>query len=54
MQKYGGTSVADLERIRHVAARVARDVRAGERVCVVLSAMASSTWRPSTGWTAGV
>ena len=43
MQKYGGTSVADLERIRHVAARVARHVRAGERVCVVLSAMAGET-----------
>ena len=43
VQKYGGTSVADLERIRHVAARVARHVRAGERVCVVLSAMAGET-----------
>lgn len=43
VQKYGGTSVADLERIRHVAERVARHVRAGERVCVVLSAMAGET-----------
>jgi len=43
VQKYGGTSVADLERIRHVAARVARHVRAGERVCVVPSAMAGET-----------
>jgi aspartate kinase len=43
VQKYGGTSVADLERIRHVAARVARHVRGGERVCVVPSAMAGET-----------
>ena len=43
MQKYGGTSVADLERIRNVAGRVARQVRAGDRVCVVLSAMAGET-----------
>jgi aspartate kinase len=43
VQKYGGTSVADLERIRHVAARVARHVRAGERLCVVPSAMAGET-----------
>jgi aspartate kinase len=43
VQKYGGTSVADLERIRHVAARVARHVRAGERICVVPSAMAGET-----------
>jgi aspartate kinase len=43
VQKYGGTSVADLERIRHVAGRVARQHRAGERLCVVLSAMAGET-----------
>ncbi len=43
MQKYGGTSVADLERIRNVAARVARHVRAGDRICVVPSAMAGET-----------
>jgi aspartate kinase len=43
VQKYGGTSVADLERIRNVAARVARHVRAGERVCLVPSAMAGET-----------
>ena len=43
VQKYGGTSVADLERIRQVAERVARHVRAGECVCVVLSAMAGET-----------
>ena len=53
MQKYGGTSVADLERIRHVAGRVARDVRAGERVCVVLSAMAGET-NKLVGWVDGL
>ena len=53
VQKYGGTSVADLERIRHVAARVARDVRAGERVCVVLSAMAGET-NKLVGWVDGL
>jgi len=45
VQKYGGTSVADLDRIRNVAARVARHVEAGEQVCVVLSAMAGHTNR---------
>ncbi len=45
VQKYGGTSVADLVRIRHVAARVARHVGAGERLCVVPSAMAGETNR---------
>ena len=49
VQKYGGTSVADLERIRHVANRVAKAVRAGERVCVVLSAMAGET-NKLVGW----
>ncbi len=53
MQKYGGTSVADLERIRHVAGRVARDVRAGEQVCVVLSAMAGET-NKLVGWVDGL
>lgn len=53
MQKYGGTSVADLERIRHVAGRVARDVRAGERICVVLSAMAGET-NKLVGWVDGL
>jgi len=53
VQKYGGTSVADLERIRHVAGRVARDVRAGERVCVVLSAMAGET-NKLVGWVDGL
>ncbi|MCW5891788.1 MAG: aspartate kinase [bacterium] len=43
VQKYGGTSVADLDRIRHVAGRVARTHAAGHRVAVVVSAMAGET-----------
>jgi aspartate kinase len=45
VQKYGGTSVADVERIRAVAARVARTRRAGHDVVVVVSAMAGETNR---------
>lgn len=45
VQKYGGTSVADLDRIRHVAARVKRHVLAGDRLAVVVSAMAGTTNR---------
>jgi len=43
VQKYGGTSVADLERIRHVAQRVKRAHDAGDEVAVVVSAMAGVT-----------
>jgi aspartate kinase len=43
VQKYGGTSVADAERIRHVAARVIQRVRAGDQVVVVVSAMGNTT-----------
>lgn len=43
VQKFGGTSVADPDRLRHVAGRVARHVAAGERVAVVVSAMAGHT-----------
>jgi aspartate kinase len=45
VQKYGGTSVADLDRIRHVADRVIRTRRAGHDVVVVPSAMAGETNR---------
>ena len=45
VHKYGGTSVADLERIRNVAQRIKRRVEAGDRVCVVVSAMAGQTNR---------
>jgi aspartate kinase len=43
VQKYGGTSVADLDCIRNVAARIKRRVDAGDQVAVVVSAMAGST-----------
>ncbi|MGI8684518.1 MAG: aspartate kinase, partial [Acidimicrobiales bacterium] len=39
VQKFGGTSVADAERIRGVADHVARTVRQGNQVVVVVSAM---------------
>jgi aspartate kinase len=41
--KFGGTSVADLDRIRDVAVRVKREVDAGNQVAVVVSAMAGVT-----------
>lgn len=43
VMKFGGTSVADLERIRNVATRVARAVEAGHEVAVVISAMSGTT-----------
>ncbi|HEY8475483.1 MAG TPA: aspartate kinase, partial [Chloroflexota bacterium] len=43
VQKYGGTSVADAERIKHVAGRIVRRVRAGDQVVVVVSAMGNMT-----------
>ncbi len=43
VMKFGGTSVADIERIQHVAARVKREVDAGQQVAVVVSAMAGAT-----------
>jgi aspartate kinase len=43
VMKFGGTSVADLDRIRTVAARVKREVDAGHEVAVVVSAMAGVT-----------
>ena len=43
VQKYGGTSVADAERIRRVAQRVGATVEAGPRVAVVVSAMGEET-----------
>ena len=45
VQKYGGTSVASVERIKHVAAKVAAAKRAGHDVVVVVSAMAGETNR---------
>ncbi|MFQ5509462.1 MAG: aspartate kinase [Leptospirillia bacterium] len=43
VQKYGGTSVGDLERIRNVARRVAETRAEGHQVVVVVSAMGSYT-----------
>ncbi len=43
VQKYGGTSVADIERIKKVAERVVNTARNGNRVVVVVSAMAGET-----------
>jgi len=45
VQKYGGTSVANLERIRNVAERVSEYKRAGHDLVVVVSAMAGETDR---------
>ena len=43
VMKFGGTSVADLDRIRSVAARIKRQVEAGDEVAVVVSAMSGVT-----------
>src|SRR6202165_2652551 len=43
VMKFGGTSVADMERIRNVARHVKREVGAGHEVAVVVSAMAGAT-----------
>jgi aspartate kinase len=43
VQKYGGSSVADAERIKNVARRIARAKEEGNRVVVVVSAMGKTT-----------
>ncbi|MCK4827076.1 aspartate kinase, partial [bacterium] len=43
VQKYGGTSVSNLDRIRNVANRVAKTYDSGHNIVVVLSAMAGVT-----------
>ncbi len=50
VQKFGGTSVADVARIKAVAQRVKREVDAGSEVAVVVSAMAGVT-NQLVGWT---
>lgn len=45
VQKYGGTSVANVDRIRNIANRVIRRHQAGDHVVVVLSAMSGVTDR---------
>ena len=47
--KFGGTSVANVERIRHAARHVKREVEAGNEVTVVVSAMAGKT-NELVGW----
>src|SRR5271156_5148974 len=47
--KFGGTSVADLDRIRHVATLVKGEVDKGNQVAVVVSAMAGET-NKLVGW----
>ncbi|RZK87968.1 MAG: aspartate kinase, partial [Methylobacterium sp.] len=49
VMKFGGTSVANVERIRNVAAHVAREVAAGYEVAVVVSAMSGKT-NELVGW----
>ena len=49
VMKFGGTSVADIDRIRNVARHVKREVDAGHEVAVVVSAM-SGTTNQLVGW----
>src|SRR5450432_1117786 len=49
VMKFGGTSVADIDRIRNVAHHVKREVDAGHEVAVVVSAM-SGTTNELVGW----
>jgi aspartate kinase len=43
VQKYGGSSVADAERIKRVAERIVATRKAGNEVCVIVSAMGDTT-----------
>ena len=43
VQKYGGTSVGSIDRMKHVAARCLATQRQGHKVAVVVSAMAGKT-----------
>ena len=52
VMKFGGTSVADLDRIRRVAALVAAETARGHAVAVVVSAMAGKT-NELVAWTDG-
>jgi aspartate kinase len=51
VMKFGGTSVANIERIRNVAQHVKREVDAGHEVAVVVSAMSGKT-NELVGWAA--
>ena len=50
VQKFGGTSLADVERVKNVARRVKREVDCSHEVAVVVSAMAGTT-NQLIGWT---
>ncbi|MFN8873773.1 MAG: aspartate kinase [Brevundimonas sp.] len=52
VMKFGGTSMADLERIRRAARIVAAEARSGRQVAVVVSAMAGKT-NELVAWTDG-
>jgi aspartate kinase len=43
VQKYGGSSVGDADKIKHVAARIIQTQSEGNQVCVVVSAMGDTT-----------
>ena len=53
VMKFGGTSVANLDRIREVARRVKRETEAGNQVAVVVSAMAGTT-NQLVAWCMGI
>jgi aspartate kinase len=53
VMKFGGTSVADLDRIHNVARHVKREVDAGHEVAVVVSAMSGKT-NELVGWVQGM
>ncbi|WP_011582314.1 MULTISPECIES: aspartate kinase [Chelativorans] len=53
VMKFGGTSVADLDRIHNVARHVKREVEAGHQVAVVVSAMSGKT-NELVGWVQGM
>lgn len=53
VQKFGGTSVADIDRIKHVATLVKRELDAGNQVAVVVSAMSGKT-NELVGWAEAV
>ena len=48
VQKFGGTSVADLDKIRHVATRIKAEVDRGNKVVVAVSAHGRRN-RPASG-----
>ncbi|MFT6332643.1 MAG: aspartate kinase, partial [Lentimonas sp.] len=43
VQKFGGTSVGSIEKIKNVALKVEKEIKAGNKVIVVVSAMSGVT-----------